>query len=429
MTTLNQQRNQRVGLEPWYQPDRAQYLDNLRALGAERAPLAFRARLNLNRANDWLPDVQAIDAFRTHNENATRLIVYSNLFSVHRPTGEALLGDMSNRPDWFLYDADAQRVHNPRNGRHCLDFADDGLIDYFVSRGRLYLDAGVDGFEFDSFRTTTMKTFENGYWHAGYSNSKYFDPIEVINPRTGSVYTEQAWADDLSYAVTRIKTELRAEYPRFTLFVNGMTEDNASDPLIDGIYGENWCSGWDSMPNWWFNSGRFDDDIAGLVTAVDAGKLAVVQLQRSSDAPWAQSANDAALYGAACGLFGASERTFVSSSQWERFDSVDLERFVPVGPPRKLTNGLLMRRTVGGMVCVNANREGFVEIALPEEMLYLLPSGEWSEGTILQYWLSAGRGAVFAVPDWEPLPPPDKPSGCLPVASVVRKFITRGPGI
>jgi hypothetical protein len=424
MTTFADLVNQKVGFDPWNQPDRSTYLSALKAIGAERKSLAFRASLQLPRAQDRLPDQEAIDAFRTNNEDTTKLIVYNNLYSIHHPHGEAMMGDISEHLDWFLYTTDGDRVHNPRNGRHCFDFRNDALLDYIIGRGRLYLQAGVNGFEFDSFDVRQRKVFENGFWHARFQDGKYFDPIEIVNPRTGSVYTNDQWRTDFRYAANRVKSALLAEFPHFLLFVNGLRPQaiNEYSDLVNGFFAESWGNRKGDLPHWYFKDNLFDRDIAGLISVDALGKYTVLGIKHTMS-PWFQTVNSAALFGCAAVLLGAHTPSHTKAftrgvnRKWAGNAALNLNLFQPIapGPHAGLTvlpSGIYRREFKHSLVFVNPTESTTDTIVLPRSMYSLKPDGAWSDQTFTQISLSPGQGAILV----NSLDPPDEPRGCLPAA-------------
>lgn len=407
-----------VGLEPWDQGDRATYLADLEDEGDLQREFAFPAVFNLGGGvDDHEPDTEAITAFRSGNDNVTKLIAYNNLFSISGPTGEAMMGDISAHPDWFLYDASSNRVENPINGRDCFDFRNTDFLAYLRNRIIMYVDAGIDGVFLDSFDVLRKRIFENGYWHETYLGGVYSDDINVVNPRTGATYTTEDWIADLRYAVSWLRREIDEHYDsRDVIFIaNGLYPEHVVEcgDIVDGFYREGYAgpaNNVDTLANWWFNRNLFELTVNGLIAGDAADKSwLILQSGRVSGAPWTQSADQGWLYYTASALLaisGPDTGIYIDHvwhpAAWDGWGNLRLARFVPEGRYFETGDDVFRRKFQHAVVYVNPTQINQGGIALGDDYYYMQDDGTWSAATIDTLDLDAGRGAILVIDkDWE----------------------------
>jgi hypothetical protein len=406
--TLEDHLNHNIGLAPWDQGDRPTYLANLTAEGALEYSFSQQSNLYLGAGvptPDHYPDTEAIDAYRTNNNDATVLIAYNNLYSIHsQANGESIMGSTTGHDDWFLYDELANRVENPANGRDNFDFGKQEFLDYYVERTLLHIDAGINGVFFDSFDILKKRGYENGYWDDG-------APFRVQNPRTAATYTGEDWIDDFRYAVHYIRRKVDEYYDnRDVVFVaNGLWREHVEEfgDLMDGFLREGYCgpSGTQATwPDWWFDRNRFECDVQGMALAEARGKYTIPMTGYVTGSPWSQSQNQGALYLAASvlmAIIGPDTKCYIRAQSglatWAGWANLRLARFVPLCRYYKTGDDVYRRDFQHAIVFCNPTKVNQAGIALGDDYYEMEDNGTWSVGTTNTIDLDAGRGAILVL--------------------------------
>lgn len=396
-----------VGKYYYEQGDRDEYLAWMVALGEENLEVCLYSKVWLS---GNVPDVEAIAAFRSNNTSNTILLVYNNLYTIASRSGGAMLGDLSaaEYDDWFLYDELDNIVKNPVNARPCFDFRNTDVLDYFVERTILFLEAGTNGFEFDCYQILSKRVWSNGYWHD--TGLPYSGDIEIQNPRTSATYTAEDWIADVQYATSYIRRKLDAHYNNRDTVMACNADPNAlrlgyldafTWSYLEGFFGNDDIE--ETIGDAFFDNALWERH-ADAITAYDlAGHCTIGRFGYVTGEPWTQNADSGVLYIIASALMavrGPDTRIYIHDTWhhgWDGWDTLRLARFVPEERYYKTSDDVYKRKFQHAVVYCNPTKTDQAGISLGDDYYYLQDNGTWSVGTIDTLSLDAGRGAILVL--------------------------------
>lgn len=171
---------------------------------------------NFNGDNANIPDTAEVNVFRTNNNNATKILMYNNLQTIHSKLyGEGVALRMEGEKNFQMQyypkttPADSAwytRIESGPPGRYGVYFLDDRYTSELFNNIKAFYDGGLDAFYWDSFQPDSRFTYENDNWN--YDGSEVY----LLNRETNAPITHAEHLDAYREVIYKIAKWSDAEF-------------------------------------------------------------------------------------------------------------------------------------------------------------------------------------------------------------------------
>jgi len=355
---------------------------------------------------------------------------WSRDFALRQNTEAEWNNIWTNQQDWFLKNSSGNYINRRANAEmagnraYVMDPANEAWRTFIANKIQSFIDSGFDGVFLDLVTTT--------YW----SGPGYGWDSRPINPRTGALYTDSQWRNDLMGLVERVQQQLGSDkivifngiFNGSEYYANNTTapyleDTNASGQMIEGF--APWDSnGFYSQSNW-----KKNIDLLARISSKPSPYRVLVQAyaEPANASAHAQGYEGLARYALASYLLGKNGNSTLFhiafgsnypvntglSSWWEKdIPLYHLKVGDPVGS-YYLQDNLYQRDYTNGKVLVNPTDAG-ASVSLELDAYYKDPDGQ----IVTSVTLPSKSGTILVkYADFEPAPSPDPEPGPDPSPS------------
>ncbi len=284
----------------------------------------------------------------------------------------------ANHPEWFLKDANGNRIISGAHYGVMLDLGNPGFQQYIADAALRAISGGANGIYIDD----AHEIYPSFYSASGYP----------INPRTGAPYTNAEWAQDTYNLIKKAHDTVRAAYPgdyNKLVFYNGYIhgwQGESFMPVADGAMSEGFVHAYWESASSFRDPATWKGEIDDLVNYQAQGKF----IYAVSGA----SGSDLNMYTYASYLLGAGPRSYYNYASygngWAGFGA-------PLGTPSGAyyyANNVYQRDYSNAKVLVNPTGNWYT-VSLGAGLYGLNQDGSIASGTTSSVNLGPHSGAIF----------------------------------